>query len=127
VLELVNAERAAHGVSPLNLSPTLMMAARFKAQSMHDLNYMNHTHPVYGQFANISRQLFNYPVVSMGENIARGQRTPEAVMAAWMNSDGHRRNILSPSFTEMGAGFFNNSWVQKFGNANTAHIAAPTG
>ena len=127
VLELVNIERANHGLQPLNLSPTLMMAARFKAQSMHDIGYFSHTSPVYGHFANISRELFNYPVVGMGENIASGQRTPQAVMTAWMNSEGHRNNILSPGRTEMGVGFYNNYWVQKFGDANTAAVPAPTG
>ena len=127
VLELVNAERAYHGLQPLNSSPTLMMASRFKAQSMHDIGYFAHTSPVYGHFANISRQLFGYPEVAMGENLASGQRTPQAVVNAWMNSEGHRANILNPIYTEMGVGFLNFYWVQKFGNANTANVPAPTG
>ena len=127
VLELVNIERANHGLQPLNLSPTLMMAARFKAQSMHDIGYFSHTSPVYGYFANISRELFNYPVVGMGENIASGQRSPQAVMTDWMNSPGHWNIITSPGRTEMGVGFYNYYWVQKFGDANTAAVPAPTG
>jgi len=104
-----------------------MIASRFKAQSMHDIGYFAHTSPVYGRFDNISRQLFNYPVAAMGENIARGQRTPQAVMTSWMNSEGHRNNILNPDYTEMGIGFHSYTWVQKFGNASTADVPAPTG
>ena len=127
VLELVNAERANRGLQPINLSPTLMIAARFKSQSMYDIGYFSHTNPVYGHFANISRQLFNYPVAGMGENLAFGQQTPQAVVAAWMASEGHRNNILNPAWTEMGVGFFNFYWTQKFGSADTADIPAPAG
>jgi len=127
VLALVNEIRAGHGLATLDLSPTLMIASRFKAQSTIDIGYFSHTSPVYGHFANISRQLFNYPIAAMAENIARGQRTPEAVVAAWMDSQGHRNNILNPIYTEMGVGFHNYRWVQKFGSANTASIPAPTG
>jgi len=127
VLELVNAERESRGLQPLNMSPTLMMAARFKAQSMHDIGYFSHTSPVYGNFANISRQLFGYPVTGMAENIAWGQRTPQAVFDGWMNSTGHRNNILYANRTEIGIGFYNNYWVQKFGDGNTANTPAPTG
>ena len=53
-----------------------------------------------------------------GENIAKGQKTPQAVMSAWMNSDGHRKNILGKSYTQLGVGYvYNNGspyWVQLF-------------
>ena len=127
VLTLINAERASYGLHPLNLSPTLMMASRFKAQSMYEIGYFSHTSPVYGHFVNISRQLFNYQSGMLGENLAYGQRTPQSVVAAWMDSPGHKENILHPAWTEMGAGFFNNRWAQKFGDADTADIPAPTG
>ena len=127
LVELVNAERANHGLQPVSISPILMIASRFKAQSMHDIGYFDHTSPVYGRFDNISRILFNYPKVSMGENLAWGQRTPQAVMDGWMGSPGHRDNILNPLWTEMGAGFFNFYWAQKFGNGDTVDIPAPVG
>ena len=113
VLRLVNLERANAGLAPLSLNPTLMMSARFKSQSMSDLNYFSHTNPVYGHFTNIPRELFN--IMVNGENIALWHRTPEAVMLAWMNSPGHRANILNPQFTELGVGFFRDRWTQKFG------------
>jgi uncharacterized protein YkwD len=49
-----------------------------------------------------------------GENIAMGQRTPQEVMNAWMNSTGHRQNILSPNYTKIGVAFYNGEWVQEF-------------
>jgi len=116
ILHLVNIERENAGLQHLAVSPTLMMSARFKAQSMSDIGYFSHENPVSGHFANISRQLFNYPLVSMGENIARGQITPQEVVRDWMDSPSHRINILHTSFTEIGVGFYNGHWVQKFGN-----------
>jgi len=126
VLRLVNLERASHGLAAFTLNPTLMMAARFKAQSMDNLDYFAHPSPVYGHFTYISRGLFGYPISAFGENIARGQRTPQQVVDAWMNSPTHRSNILHEGFTEMGVGFYNYHWAQKFGSAGTSHIAAPT-
>ncbi|MNJ05327.1 Cysteine-rich secretory protein family protein [compost metagenome] len=49
-----------------------------------------------------------------GENIAKGQRTPEEVMNAWMNSEGHRQNIMNPSYTSIGVAYYNGEWVQEF-------------
>jgi len=117
VLRLTNIERTRAGLAPLNLNPRLMMSARFKAQIMADQNYFAHENPIYGHFTNISRELFGTRV--MGENIAIWQRTPEDVVAAFMNSPGHRAAILNPDFTELGVGFFRDRWVQKFGDAQT--------
>ncbi len=49
-----------------------------------------------------------------GENIAKGQRTPQEVMKSWMNSSGHRKNIMSANFTKIGVGYYNGEWVQEF-------------
>jgi len=126
VIRLTNIERVNYGLEPLVMSPTLMMASRFKSQGMRDLNYMAHTSPVYGVFTTISRVLFGFPVTAMGENLARFHRTPEEVVTAWMNSPGHRNNILNPAFTEIGTGHYRGHWTQKFATSNTAHIPAPT-
>jgi len=115
VIRLTNIERVAAGLNPVEEYPTLMLASRFKAQSMYDLDYFSHTSPVYGHFANIARQVFNKPLRSMGENLSMGHLTPENVVAAWMDSPTHRDNILSPNFTRIGVGVHNNRWVaQKF-------------
>ena len=114
VIRLVNIERANAGLLPLSEYPTLMMAARFKAQGMFELDYFSHVNPVYGRFDSIAREVFGMPARAMGENIARGQRTPESVVQGWLNSDGHRDNILNSAYTRIGVGFYNNNWVQKF-------------
>jgi len=116
VLRLVNVERAAHGVGQLTMNTTLAMAARFKSQEMANLGYFDHRSPVYGEFWVISEDVFAMGVFggAMGENIASGQTTSQSVMNAWMNSPGHRANILDPSFTQIGVGLYANRWTQKF-------------
>lgn len=113
VIRLTNLERAAFGVSPLEEGTSLMMAARFKSQSMYDLDYFSHTSPVYGHFTTIAREVFAVPMRAMGENLASGHRTPEEVVQGWMDSPGHRTNLLKPEFTCIGVGFYNFRWTQK--------------
>ena len=112
MIRLVNIEREAVGAEPLAISNSAMMAARFKAQSMVHLGYFNHTSPVYGSFHIIGRDVFNVSIG--GENLASGQRTPQEVVTSWMSSPGHRENMLMPGFREIGVGFYENRWVQKF-------------
>lgn len=84
---------------------------------MKDKNYFSHTSPTYGSPFDMMKK-FNISYKSAGENIAKGQKTPQAVVNAWMNSEGHRKNILSKSFTEIGVGYIqgNNTtyWTQMF-------------
>lgn len=103
VLALVNGERAKAGLAPLTLNKQLSDVARTKAQDMRDQNYFDHTSPTYGSPSDMIKR-FNVQFGAVGENIAAGQRTPAEVMQGWMNSEGHRRNILDPQFTEMGLG-----------------------
>ena len=112
VLRLLNEERARAGAGPLVMNESIMMAARFKSQSMSDLSYFSHTNPVYGHFTNIPRELFGVGI--RGENLASGQRNPAAVVAAWMNSPGHATNMLNPNHTQVGLGFFRYRWTQMF-------------
>jgi len=115
VIRLVNIERVRVELYPLVAEPTLMMAARFKSQSMHDLNYIGHSHPAYGLFPGVLERVFGFDTTrAIGENLARGQQTPEAVVARWMDSPDHRENIMRPAFTRIGVGFYENSWTQKF-------------
>ncbi|MCL1844799.1 MAG: stalk domain-containing protein [Defluviitaleaceae bacterium] len=114
VVRLTNIERENADLPPLEPCYELMLSARFKAQSMHDLGYFSHTSPIYGAFQNISFEVFNIPVQSIGENLANGHRTPEAVVHGWMNSEGHRNNILNERYTRIGIGFFEYFWAQKF-------------
>ncbi|MBC7325576.1 MAG: sporulation protein [Moorella sp. (in: Bacteria)] len=118
VVELVNAERAKAGLKPLTADSRLARVARLKAEDMRDKNYFGHDSPTYGSFFNML-QKYGITYRTAGENIAAGYRTPEAVVAAWMASPGHRSNILNPSFTAIGVGYakggsYSNYWVQEF-------------
>ena len=115
VLTLVNRERAAHGLSVLRLDDTLSRYAAVKSQDMHDNGYFSHTSPTYGSPFDMMKSFgitYNYA----GENIAMGYSSPEAVMTAWMNSAGHRANILSANFTTLGVGYVADGgyWTQWF-------------
>ena len=115
VVRLVNAERTKRGLSPLAHDWQLSRVARYKSQDMHDNRYFSHTSPVYGSPFTMIKN-FGISYRSAGENIAKGQRTPAAVVSAWMNSQGHRANILSTSFTHIGVGYVadGNYWTQMF-------------
>lgn len=115
VVSLVNAQRAANGLSALKLSTALSNAARAKSQDMHDLNYFSHTSPTYGSPFDMLKS-FGISYSTAGENIAMGYATPEAVVNGWMNSPGHRANILNASFTQIGVGYVADGsyWTQEF-------------
>ncbi len=115
VVALVNQQRAANGLQPLTLSATLSNAARAKSQDMHDQHYFAHESPTYGSPFDMLKS-FGISYRSAGENIAMGYATPEAVMNGWMNSSGHRANILNASYTQIGVGYVadGNYWTQEF-------------
>ena len=89
--------------------------ARIKSQDMVDQNYFSHTSPTYGTPFQMLTS-FGMSYHAAGENIAYGQRTPREVVAAWMNSPGHRANILNASYTQIGVGYVasGNYWTQLF-------------
>lgn len=115
VAALVNEQRAANGLSALTLSTTLSDVARLKSQDMHDNGYFSHTSPTYGSPFDMLKSL-GISYRTAGENIAMGYASPEAVMDAWMNSAGHRANILNASYTQIGVGYVadGNYWTQEF-------------
>ncbi len=113
VLHLVNQQRKANGLKELTLSTKLISLAEMKSKDMADKNYFSHTSPTYGTpFEMLQKYGVSYR--SAGENIAKGQATSEQVMQDWLNSSGHRANILSPRFTEIGIGYYDKHWVQLF-------------
>jgi uncharacterized protein YkwD len=124
VLNLVNQNRAANGVGPLKLSPTLTNSAIWKSRHMAYYQYMQHDDPA-PPFARawsdrIQTCGYNNPYAGYGENIAYGYQTPDAVMTAWMNSPGHRANILNASYKVIGIGVAAAAngllyWTQDFG------------
>ncbi len=115
VAELVNQIRIENDLSPLTLNRELSAVARKKSQDMKENHYFNHTSPVYGSPFDMMKT-FGISYRTAGENIAMGQRTPEEVVNAWMNSEGHRANILNASFTQIGMGYVaeGNYWTQMF-------------
>ena len=115
VIRLVNEERKARGLSPLTYDWQLSRVARYKSQDMKDNNYFSHTSPTYGSPFEMMKS-FGITYRTAGENIAKGYKTPKAVVEGWMNSSGHRANILNSSFTHIGVGYVasGNYWTQMF-------------
>ena len=115
VVRLVNAQRAQNGLKPLAENWELSRVARYKSADMASRRYFSHESPTYGSPYQMMRN-FGISFRSAGENIAYGQRTPAAVVNAWMNSSGHRANILSSSYTQIGVGYHEagNYWTQMF-------------
>lgn len=115
VVTLVNAERAKSGLAPLKANAELSKVARLKSQDMKDKNYFDHTSPTYGSPFDMMKK-FGISYRTAGENIAYGQSSPEAVVKAWMNSEGHRKNIMNTAYTEIGVGYVSSGhyWTQMF-------------
>ena len=125
VLELTNAERAKAGLKPLTLNPQLAQAADGHSDSMAADDFFSHT-GADGSSVGDRIQETGYQYSRAGENIAAGQRTAEEVVQGWMNSPGHRANILNADYTEIGIGYeylandtgsvnYNHYWTQVFG------------
>ncbi|MCA0989814.1 CAP domain-containing protein [Guptibacillus hwajinpoensis] len=115
VVNLTNEERAKAGLSALEVDTELSKVAQAKSEDMRDNNYFAHNSPTYGSPFDMMNQ-FGVDYQSAGENIAKGQQTPEEVVNAWMNSEGHRKNIMNGSFTHIGVGYVEegNIWTQQF-------------
>jgi len=115
VLDLTNAERQKAGLKALQTDGNLMKSARQKSTDMATKGYFSHTSPTYGSpFDQMKANGVTYK--SAAENIAMGQRTAAEVVKGWMESPGHRKNILTPGFTHIGIGYDKNGnyWTQQF-------------
>lgn len=110
VIRLVNEERRAAGLDPLDKSESLCDSAQLRAEEIS--GYFSHTRPDGTSCFTAITASYGYA----GENIAMGQRTPDEVMECWMNSTGHKKNILGKNFKKIGVGYdsSSNSWVQIF-------------
>ncbi|MDQ0273710.1 CAP domain-containing protein [Cytobacillus purgationiresistens] len=115
VLKLTNQERAKNGVPALKLDVELSKVAREKSRDMQAKGYFDHNSPTYGSPFDMMKQ-FGISYSSAGENIAMGQRSPQEVVTGWMNSQGHRENILNAKYTHLGVGHVEsgNYWTQMF-------------
>lgn len=115
VVQLTNAERVKAGLAPFTMDEKLMAAAREKSADMQTNRYFSHTSPTFGSpFERMKALGISYK--SAGENIAQGQRSPQEVVQAWMDSPGHRANILNSTYTHIGVGYIEqgNYWTQQF-------------
>ncbi|TGB05518.1 SafA/ExsA family spore coat assembly protein [Halobacillus salinus] len=118
VIDLTNQERAKQGLSPLKGNWQLSRVARYKSRDMRDKGYFSHQSPTYGSPFEMMRS-FNVSYRRAAENIAAGQRTPQEVVDGWMNSPGHRKNILDPNLRQIGVGYakggsYGHYWTQMF-------------
>src|SRR5699024_2370862 len=115
VVELTNNERAKAGLAALEVDEELSRVAREKSRDMSVSGYFDHNSPNYGSPFDMMRS-YGVTYQTAGENIAKGQRSPQEVVNAWMNSEGHRANIMNPNFTHIGVGFVEtgNHWTQMF-------------
>lgn len=118
VISLTNQYRSQNGLPPLTYNAQLTQAAQNFAVQMGTLNFFSHTSPD-GTDPGDRIVLAGYKPRTWGENIAYGYSTPAQVMTGWMNSSGHKANILNTSFKEIGVGYYvvNSTayWVQNFG------------
>jgi uncharacterized protein YkwD len=126
VVELTNAQRSQAGLQPLRLNLQLNAAAQAHTEDMAIHDFFAHT-ALNGSSPGDRTRLAGYSSSSVGENIAAGYATPEAVVQGWMNSPGHRANILNSSYEEIGVGYYyaandtgkvnyKSYWTQNFGD-----------
>jgi uncharacterized protein YkwD len=127
ILDLTNSERTKGGLQPLRLNAKLNESAQAHSQDMAIADYFSHT-GANGSNAGDRAASAGYHYSSLGENIAAGYITPEEVVQGWMNSPGHRANIMNGSYQELGVGYYyladdtgnvnyNYYWTQEFGIA----------
>lgn len=129
VIELVNVERTSRGLDPVVYNAKLSEIAAGYACEMIDGSFFAHTDPFTGEGPGERAIQAGYSFIALGENLAAGQRTAEKAMDDWMAStEGHRENILHPSWTEVGVavrigGEHGVYWVQEFGDPSIPRFA----
>ncbi|WDV44134.1 CAP domain-containing protein [Clostridiaceae bacterium M8S5] len=112
LFNMVNNERIKNGLKPLTLNTKLFSVAKMKSQDMQDNNYFSHTSPTFGKTYSLIKKL-GIPYSYAGENIAKTYSVSRA-HSGFMGSDGHRKNILNPNFTQIGIGIVGNYYTQVF-------------
>ena len=133
VIRLTNNFRIQNGLSPLSVDTNLTEAAQYHSQNMATADFFSHRDPA-NQNSRDRATRFGYESRSVGENIAAGQLTPQAVFNSWLNSPGHRNNMLNANWNEIGVGYYylqNDSgsvnyrayWTQVFGKGNIENPA----
>jgi uncharacterized protein YkwD len=114
VIELTNQERTSRGLAPLSMNLKLNVSAEKHSQDMATQNYFSHQ-GLNGSQPWDRMGVEGYSYSRAAENIAFGQKTPQQVVTSWMNSAGHRQNILNANLKDIGVGYYNGYWTQNFG------------
>ena len=123
LLEAMNRRRAAHGLDPLELDRRLNLAAADRAADMFALGYFDHVSPDgRSPFLKVTGRGYRYRAV--GENLAAGYRTAEAIVDGWMRSPGHRANILSPQYSDLGVAVRAGAPVRGYGGPTVVALYA---
>lgn len=113
VINWTNAQRKNFGLAPLRSSPKLDNAAQLKAQDMFNRQYFDHVSPTGGDISNLA-QAVSYEYLQIGENLALGNyENDQTLVQAWMDSPGHRANILKSSYTEIGVAVMRGQFENK--------------
>ncbi|WP_052302380.1 CAP domain-containing protein [Bacillus sp. SG-1] len=118
VIDLTNGERKKNGLPALKPHAELSNVARIKSEDMVNKNYFSHTSPTYGSPFEMMEN-FGIDYSTAAENIAAGQESPQEVVKAWMDSPGHRKNIMNQQVTHIGVGYAEDGgrgiyWTQMF-------------
>ncbi|MRX72156.1 hypothetical protein GJU40_08330 [Bacillus lacus] len=113
VLLITNEERVKNKLKPFTLDMKLSNVALEKSKDMYTKKYFNHQSPTYGSPFDMMKK-FGITYHYAGENIAQGYNNPKAVVNGWMNSPGHRANILNANFSRLGTGYHQQLWTQMF-------------
>lgn len=121
LLELVNQERKSNGANPLTMDVKLVEAADTHAEDMYDNRFLSHTGSDGSSVGQRVRRK-EYQWTRVAENIAQGQRTITEVHNSWMNSSGHRRNILNGNYTQIGLARRGYYWVQVFATPSVLSV-----
>lgn len=115
VIDLTNQAREKNGLKPLKNSNEVEEVAQVKSEDMAENDYFSHTSPTYGSPFDMLKQ-YDVDYSTAAENIAAGQQSPQSVVEGWLNSSGHRKNIMNKNITHIGVGYAEdgNYWVQMF-------------
>lgn len=131
VIRYSNAERSQAGAGPLSADAVLELTAQKHAEDMRDRNFFSHVSPSGGTLESRLREQKYFDATCncrllAAENIAKGYRDAAEVVQAWMDSPGHRKNLLHPQYSRIGIGIADTYWVQVFGGSVTVEASPPT-
>lgn len=125
IIESTNTERVKNNLKPLAENTLLNSSATFKSNDMNNGQYFEHVSPEGVSISDLANQ-FKYEYITIGENLAMGNfQTEDEIVIAWMNSPGHRENILNPKYTQIGVGIISGTWQGRHVRYAVQHFGKP--